>query len=383
MCQVCARKFLAQLPSPRHIHLRRRPAQYRWVADPTQSEASREHAGLRRRRGTWQAARGRTPLVLLTPSGQTLMQFNSLLDVRPPYYALDRVELHKPGFVGARIRPEQPLGHEVGPLAAAEAGRHLAILGACACRSLRESNPEYEHHYYLPQRARLLRHPDRTPTQQPRFAASARSESRKGRNATAHSVLYAADSGATLFELDVSYRVLSQGAFERVFAPHKRDLRATPREDATRDLEQLVALRSNPYQKPLPLEITRRTPESVRARLRTVTPDLCAGHFPLYPSLPVAVLMHALSSLCGEALRGRWGNAARYRVVAADVSAERLAFVGERLLFEAAFRQSNGDREHYQAWAMLEDGRSIGWMAIELQPVRHDMRIERTTPAFI
>lgn len=305
------------------------------------------------------------------------------IDVRPPYFALDGVELAQPGSAYARVRPEHPLGHEDGPLAAAEAGRHLAILGTCACRSVSELAAP---HYYLAKRARLVHHVDHGPVYAPHFVASAQAvEPLQRRDARAHAVLRAAESGALMYELDVTYKVLSQPAFERLFSAHRRDMRAQPRQEQTTELDadQLLALRGNPYQRPLPLEITRRTPESVRARLRSVTADLCAGHFPLYPSLPVAMLMQGLSALCGEALRGRWGNLARYRVIAADISAERLAFVGERLFFEAAFQQARGDKELYQAWAALEDGTTVGWLAIELEPLRWDTRDARATPAFI
>jgi len=301
------------------------------------------------------------------------MLFPSLIDARPPYYALDDVAVYQPGFVEARIRPEHPLGHEVGPLAAAEAGRHLAILGACACSSLRE---QHATHYYLAQRARLVRHGNSTSNAPARFSAVAWSGTRRGRAARAHALLRAAGEQSTLFELDVSYRVLSAAVFQRVFAAHRRDLRAAPRDLRDDGVEQRIAQRNNPYHRPLPLEITRRTPKSVRARLAHVTPQLCSGHFPLYPALPVPLLMQSLSTLCGEALRVRWGNGTRYRVHSADVSAERLAFVGERLVFEAAFWRSDGAREHYQAWAALEDGTSVGWMSIALEPVHSDARVQ-------
>jgi hypothetical protein len=116
--------------------------------------------------------------------------------------------------------------------------------------------------------------------------------------------------------------------------------------------------------------------------LADVTAEHCSGHFPLYPALPVPVLMQSLSTLCGEALRMRWGNSARYRVISADVSAERLVFVGQRVVLEAAFWRSDGSREHYQAWAALEDGTSIGWMSVVLEPVRSDHLVQLVAAGF-
>jgi hypothetical protein len=303
------------------------------------------------------------------------MLFKDLIDVRPPYFALQAIELRQPGFVQAAVRPEHPMGHEVGALAAAEAGRHLAILGACACSSIRLP---VGRHYYLAHRARIVQHQQRLAGAESRFEGVARSTTRTGREATASAALHATGSGELLFELDISYKVLSQPAFQRIFAAHRKDLRALPRDSAQSSAEQPLNRRRNPYLKALPLEITRRAPQSVQALLPEVSPQLCAGHFPFYPALPVAVLMHSLASLSGEALRVRWGDAARYRVLAADVHAERLAFAGERLLFEAAYQRSEQGREHYQASATLEDGTAIGRMAIELEPIGDSFETQLT-----
>jgi hypothetical protein len=295
------------------------------------------------------------------------MPFTSLIDVRPPYYALTGVGLREPGFVHARVRPEHPLGHEVGPLAAAEAGRHLAILGACAASSIRQP---VGRHYYLAHRARLVRRQrEVTVHSGATFEATAQSATRTGREATALGMLRATGSKDVLYELDVSYKVLSQPAFQRVFAAHRKDLRVAPRDDLCASDARLASLRRNPYQEALPLEITDRAPQGVRASLSVVSAELCAGHFPFYPALPVAVLMHALSTLCGEALRVRWGDAMYYRVMNAEVQAERLAFAGERLLFAASYRQSSADCERYEATATLQDGTPIGRMNLELEPV--------------
>lgn len=299
------------------------------------------------------------------------MPFRSLIDVRPPYYALSDVELRKPGVVTARVMPEHPLGHEVGSLAAAEAGRHLAILGSCACSSLREPVGK---HYYLAQRALLISHDESTLDSHESFIACAESVLQKPREVTARAVLCAANSGNTLFELDVSYKVMSQAAFARVFAAHRRDLRGTSREDrSAHQAPKLLAQRRNPYRDQLPLEITQRSHDGVQARLGVITPELCAGHFPMFPALPVAVLMHSLSTLCGEALRVRWGQSTRYRVRMADVSAARLAFAGESLRFDASYLSGDGEHERYQARALLDDGTAIGHMLLELEPISAEL----------
>ncbi|HKU41129.1 MAG TPA: hypothetical protein VJR89_23365 [Polyangiales bacterium] len=291
------------------------------------------------------------------------MQFRSLIDVRPPYYALHSVT-PSASEIRAQVRREHPLGHEVGPLAAAEAGRHLAILGACACSSVREPAAL---HYYLAHRARIIGYRDPAAEQAREFTASARAVSSTAREARAQAVLRAVGSHALLYELDVTYKVLSRPVFERLFAAHRRDLRAQPRDEASSQLAD-IERRTNPYRQPIPLNITQRDAHGVRAELDEVKPEMCAGHFPMYPALPVAILMHSLSTLSGEALRARWGDSMRYRLLRADVFADRLAFAGERLQFAARYVSDAPGAEQYEATACLADGSQVGRLVIDLEP---------------
>src|SRR5262245_15441062 len=134
------------------------------------------------------------------------MQFRELIDVRPPYFAFQSVASDEPGIASALVRSEQPLGHEDGPLSGAEAGRHLAILGACACSSVWEGSGT---HFYLARRAKLLRHPHVVGNGRS-FRAVARSTGpRSGREASAQGTLFMSDSERPVFTIDVTYQVLS------------------------------------------------------------------------------------------------------------------------------------------------------------------------------
>src|SRR5207344_2967481 len=93
----------------------------------------------------------------------------------------------------------------------------------------------------------------------------ARTQSRKGREAEAEAVLSDANSGEVLYELDVSYKVLSQAVFQRLFAAHRKDVRVQPRLPANDGAEPWLALPDSPYAKPLPLAITQRQPGKVEA----------------------------------------------------------------------------------------------------------------------
>jgi hypothetical protein len=303
------------------------------------------------------------------------MQFRSLIDVRPPYYALHSVDAPSPSEIRAQVRREHPLGHEVGPLAAAEAGRHLAILGACACSRVREPAAL---HYYLAHRARIIGHRDLTAEHAREFTASARVVSSTAREARAHTQLRAVGSDSLLYELDVTYKVLARPVFERLFAAHRRDLRAKPRDGVIGERAD-IERRANPYRDLLPLDILQRSADGVRAELAEIKPEMCAGHFPMYPALPVAILMHSLNSLSGEALRARWGDSMRYRLLRADVYADRLAFAGERLQFDARYCGDVAGGEQYEARARLADGTLIGRLVVDLEAHRAN-EVRRPAP---
>jgi hypothetical protein len=294
------------------------------------------------------------------------MQFRELIDVRPPYFAFQSVASDEPGTASALVRSEQPLGHEEGPLSGAEAGRHLAILGACACSSVWETTGT---HFYLARRAKVVRHPHVVGHGNRTFRGFAQATgARSGREASAHGTLFVNDSDRPVFTIDVTYQVLSRNLFQRVFASRRVDMRARPRADSAEPHSTKAALRQNPYYEHLPLEFLERGPERVRACVSGVSASHCAGHFPQYPALPVAVLMHALTTMSGEALRVRWGDSARFRIVTGDVHAERLVFPGESLLLDAEFLRATNAHETYRSSARLADGTRVGELLLELIP---------------
>src|SRR5688572_14347536 len=74
--------------------------------------------------------------------------------VRDPYYALREVAIAGGGGVEAEVPVEQKSAREAGAITAAEAARHLGIIGMCAAA---EVNPRKELHYYVARTATLQR----------------------------------------------------------------------------------------------------------------------------------------------------------------------------------------------------------------------------------
>ena len=70
--------------------------------------------------------------------------------LRPPYFAFTEVAVTNGEEIIGRLTPEQPMEAEAGEIAAAEVGRHLAILGSVAASRLLEGP-----HYLLATQAHL------------------------------------------------------------------------------------------------------------------------------------------------------------------------------------------------------------------------------------
>jgi 3-hydroxymyristoyl/3-hydroxydecanoyl-(acyl carrier protein) dehydratase len=284
----------------------------------------------------------------------------ALIEVRAPYFALSNLRATSPGTVIATVQSEQPRGHELGGLAAAEAGRHLAIAGSCACASL---DPGAGKRFYLANRATLRRLSQAASVEGP-LVVEATAVSRDKRKAQAQATISDA-LGRVIFALDVGYMVLEERVFQRMFAGHRRDLRT-----GERAAEGIFDhLRRNPYQKPLPLVPSELDREHGVALLPELQGELCAGHFPLYPAMPVALLMYGLSTLSGEVLRARYGAQHRYFVQGGSVQADNLAFAGESLRFEAHWRGSEAGDDSFEARAVMQNGAVAGSMELSLRRV--------------
>jgi hypothetical protein len=273
----------------------------------------------------------------------------ALICVREPYFAL-RGLIVAEAEVQANIAVEQPVGRERGVIAAAEAGRHLAILGACA---LARVNPVRERHYYLATNAVLsCVDPMGTAGIKPLVGrATAFFESkRKGR---AHCVLLSWNGGQ-LFDLEVGYAVLTESVFERLFAGAR--------------LDSAHVSERNPHARPLPLTGLAVRDRSASFLLPCLDANMCTGHFEGYPLLPVAIVMRTLSDLAGALLQYISGSSdVTYVVQRAEVEAHNFAKPSEALLFEAEYMGSNAANQHsFVCHASVSGGAQIGTLRLIL-----------------
>jgi len=268
--------------------------------------------------------------------------------VTAPYYALYDLCVSD-NEVKAEFTAEQPMGDESGPIAAAEVGRHLAVLGAC---SLARSNPVKKKHYYIASSAVLRKVGNGQNVVNGSFTGVARTLHINKRDGSVSAVLLTKDK-VPLYELETRYRIMSDQLFEKLFKAKKLDFDQH--------------LTNNPYTTALPLHDVHYANHSISARLGPLKPEECKGHFISYPCIPVAILMHALSRTAGKLLsKVADADGASYRVVSADVRADNFAFAGEPVFMDVNYSGRKDDDYVFFCTAKSTDGKQFGAMTLRL-----------------
>ena len=273
--------------------------------------------------------------VVRTPALRDLPQ---RICVRPPYFALAGIALEG-RYLEANAVAEAPAPLEVGPMPAAEIGRHAAITGLCHAAA---SQDDDRRRYYLAQHAECAYHASDLPYgTQVRF----RSELLELTKRSARAEVIATSEGERIGALTVDYTILTEAAFERLFRSRARTTSAS----------------ASPYGELLQREY-RRAGDVVEQVIDAIPARACVGHFDGYPALPVAVLMGQLAYLAGE-LHG--DGERRFRVTRGSVDASDLAWAGERARFRVAHVGAEGDAERYRCDAFAGE-RQVGSMMLSL-----------------
>ena len=263
--------------------------------------------------------------------------------VRPPYFALTDMEVA--GLeLRATVVAESPTFLELGPMPAAELGRHAAIVGLGAAAAQQGDD---RRRYYLARRAECRYVANDAPYGAPvRFHARILQLDKRA----AKAAVDATANGAPLASFEVDYTVLTDSAFERLFRVRGQPTPSAP----------------SPYGSLLTTS-WHGTTDMAEQVVESLPVGACVGHFDGYPALPVAVLMGQLSYLAGRL------HEVPYRVVRGEVEASDLVWAGERAVFRVA-RDGNGDtpdtlgskRYRCEAWA---GDRPVAAMNLWLQSV--------------
>lgn len=269
--------------------------------------------------------------------------------VRDPYFALREVVQTGAGEMTARVPVQRDPGQEATPIAIAEAGRHLAILGSCAASLEAAKDGQF---YYLAcgARGQWLGDEPMERSVEPLWA-TAKAEFTSRRSATARTLLLT-PQGQPLFSLEVDYNVLSAAAFTRLFGEVRQDLRRAPRAPLPPGTD-VTALRQNPYTRPLELTDFHRDGGSMSASLH-VTSGMCNGHFAMLPVMPVAIVASGMTRVSGQLLGELLGEpGVRFMARRVNLSADNFAHAGQRVTFGAHHLGTVGDEYTFSCWAMV------------------------------
>ncbi len=249
-------------------------------------------------------------------SFDTTQKFLERILVHPPYFALSEMEVDGE-LVLARATPDEVEGAECGPVTSAEAGRHLAILGSCAASIHDNARPG--RHVYPVKRA-VLRMNTELPadlTLEDATRLSARCLSYSPTVARSRGYM-STNNGQLLATLDCDYHVIEEAHFRRIMSAHARPtgehvVEGSPYESLVVPSDGFVA----GAQYILEFE---------------VTPDMCLGHFPGVPTLPVSIMGRFVMQAVERAIGGR----PEPRVSEAIIDTYRFIHCGETVRFVAS-----------------------------------------------
>lgn len=278
-----------------------------------------------------------------------------LIDVQDPYYALQDVSIDANNFAKARIKPGQPVGHEIHPVNAAEACRHLAILGSVCCALV---NPVKQKHYYLAHTGTYRRAMEKEYDAGSELVAIAECTFFSKRKASIKACLLD-NKNQLICGIEATFHVLHHTLFERFYCDLYREVPAfRPK---------------NPYYQKNPLFDLSFSGPSASASLGIIQDAYCAGHFPQLPALPVAILMSSLLDLAAAYIHHVTGNnQLKLYVREMTLLADNLALSGETVTLHLKQEECSDNRFRLRCTAISTGNKSVGDITAIIETIRKD-----------
>lgn len=261
--------------------------------------------------------------------------------VRPPYFAL-RDGVRAGRFLQATATAESPPFLELGPMPAAEVGRHAAIAGLLHAALEQRDDAR---RYYLARAATCAYLPNPSPYGAP---VAFRTELLDLDRRSAHVRAEARTEAGPLAQIELRYAILTEAAFERLFRHRAVATFAAP----------------SPFGRLL-TEAFERRGDAVSQTIEAIPVAACTGHFDGFPAMPVAVLMGQLAFLAGQLFVDARGAPAPFRVVRGEIAADDLAWAGEPARFVVARDGADGDGRRYRCRVDVAE-RTVATMALWL-----------------
>jgi hypothetical protein len=260
--------------------------------------------------------------------------------VFPPYFAFKKV-LRSRNVLIAPIEPEQTIEFEATPMASAEAGRHLAILGSCCFL-----DDENEAKYYLASKAlkRSGKNHNFLFDKSKKLYVIAAGKSSQKTECLSYSALINED-GEIIFEMDISFQKLSKKLFNRFFKEH---LKPTDKIDY------------NPYKNCYD-RLKNITEEGfvIKAELPKVSNDKCAGHFDGAPILPAGIMSYVITNQIGEMLKKIDNdNESNFYLLEADLNLFEPTNIDQKEFVEIKYLSKEGN-SHKLFWEVKSESGKV------------------------
>lgn len=265
--------------------------------------------------------------------------------VRSPYFAL-RDAVREGRFLHATAVAESPPFLERGPMPAAEVGRHAAIAGLLHAALEQRDDAR---RYYLARAATCVYVPNGSPYGAP---VALRTEVLDLDRRAAHVRTEARTEDGPFAQIELSYAILTEAAFERLFRH-----RAQPTPPSPSPFGRLLT------------EGYEHHGDAVSQNVPAIPIAACTGHFDGFPAMPVAVLMGQLAFLAGRLFDDDHGAPAPFRVTRGEIAADDLAWAGEPARFVVARDGADGDGRRFRC-QVDADGRTVATMALWLTEAR-------------
>ena len=258
----------------------------------------------------------------MTTQLQTTDFSNSLIMVEAPYNKLYDLDFNA-DKLHAKVDNEYIIPLEGGPIAVAEAGRHIAILGSI---KLAHDYNFGEKCYFLATKAKLTRESSKI-SDSPHLSLEVETLYKDKRNGEIGGSIYDSDK-QLLFSVNIGYNVLRKNIFERLYKNYRQPNCPTLDESPYINRKSLVNLKVGS--------------QEAFGEYETIMPCECEGHFKNYPALPVAIVGNLFIEL-GMKLFQKCTDGQFSKIVARKTSmaAQKLAFAGESISFTARIKSMN------------------------------------------
>lgn len=283
---------------------------------------------------------------------------SNLICVTKPYYSLENPEQISDTEIQCEVNVENLNSGEATIISAAEAGRHLAILGSCI---LALNNPVESRHYYLATKAYIKRVEDPKNVLRPenarpvRLFAQARILDYTNRNALVNAELFTFQKHL-VYELKVSYQIMKKELFQKFFKKHV--------------VPELSHSEINPYSETPNIKNIRLKGKTLDGYLGKISEEQCLGHFDHYPAFPIAILCAALAKTGGIHLKKILNtDHLTYSTKNADIKAHKLAFAGEEVFVHSTLLDIVDDEYHFNVKAVNHLSEDIGEIDLTLEKV--------------